>query len=534
MMKKNLRQIWDQLRAQNASRQDKLDKVSVSGGLRGIHRLEVPLSYPVSVLAGPNACGKSTVLFALACAYRPPGAGAKDLVPSSLFPDFKSHQKGLPTDSPGTVEIAFDYHVGGQSKQMRWRRKKSWNRSGIPGGKAPERAVYLRTLDLGNPSEVRSLHQMGRHDLHQENVDSANITFAHRILPWHYDSLTRLRRGPASLRYAGGGARYAGGGDRDLLFVARAGDISYSEFHMSSGERSVLRLSLELSQLQNALVLIDEIEAGLHPFSQQVLMLELQRLALRIQLQIVVATHSNVILESVPLEARIFLERQGENVVVQPPHHDVIQHAYYGRALDKLSVVCEDESAEAFIRGVFDHLAPDLGLVQGDLEIGRNTGNGEFKHNVAAFARFKLLWTTLFVLDGDGRELVPSLQSSAEKAGQAVNVVCLPGNGAPELWGWSQIAAHGENYASLLGLEPKTLRTQMDAIHRTYEGAADTESNKAKGRIWALANRTGRDVSGLLRLIGRREAERGCGEAQTLLNDLRDVIAGWRNKRGEL
>jgi len=56
-------------------------------------------------------------------------------------------------------------------------------------------------------------------------------------------------------------------------------DRNYSEFHMASGERAVLRLSIDISNLENALVLIDEVEAGLHPNIQRLLMLELQRLA---------------------------------------------------------------------------------------------------------------------------------------------------------------------------------------------------------------------------------------------------------------
>ena len=58
-------------------------------GIRGFNNLRVPFDYPVSVIAGGNTTGKSTVLFATACAYKVPGAGVKEFVPSTLFPDFK-------------------------------------------------------------------------------------------------------------------------------------------------------------------------------------------------------------------------------------------------------------------------------------------------------------------------------------------------------------------------------------------------------------------------------------------------------------
>lgn len=250
MMERNLRQVWDQLRAQNATRPDRLVAVTIQG-LRGIRNVTVRFPYPVCTLAGANACGKSTVLYALACAYRPPGAGPRDFVPSDLFPDFRSSQKDLPGDEPKReVTLAFEYVIGGTTRAMRWRRKhKSWNRSGLSGKPTPERGLYLRTLaNLSNPAEVRSLLQLGRRKLGQEAMSAAQITLAHRVLPWNYRDVLKLK----SSR-------------RELLFVTREGPVGYSEFHLSSGERSILRLSLDLANLRDALVLIDVWRRGCTP-----------------------------------------------------------------------------------------------------------------------------------------------------------------------------------------------------------------------------------------------------------------------------
>ncbi len=481
-------------------------------GLRGIEDLRVAFGYPVSVLAGPNACGKSTVLLALACAYRPPHSGPRDFVPSTLFPDFVPRsQRALPSDRRGGVRIEFDYLVDGQPRTMRWKRGKSWNRSGYPGGVAPQRDVYLRTLaNLTSPSEVRSILQMGRRELRQEDVDVADLQLAHRVLSWKYRRTVRLRSAA-----------------RELLFAFRDGDVAYSEFHMSSGERSVLRLSLELSRRKNALVLIDEVEAGLHPFTQQLLMLQLQWLAVRNQLQIVVATHSPVVLECVPAEGRIFLEREGGVVTVRPTYQHVVQHALYGSAIDKLSVVCEDEAAEAIIHGVVETLAPALELRLGDIEIGRDSGKSEFKHHVRAFARFQLLSKTVFVLDGDARSMEQELRAVAQEHGQSLNLVYLPGEAAPEAWAWDALSSHVADYAPLLGMDLQQLERVVNEAQRIYDQLPDRRAQRDKALLEYVASQCGRTPAGLLRIIAREEAERERGAMAETRATLRDAIERW-------
>ena len=316
-----LREVWEALRAHQAQRANALRAVRIQR-LRGIRDLRVPFNYPVSVLAGPNGCGKSTVLFACACAYRDPDRGPREFVPTSLFPNFIDPGGRAMSDSVEPTELEFDYVHGGTPYAMAWRRGKSWNRSflGRKGGRQPERGVYLRTLaNLTNPSEVRGLLQLARKPFETREIGADLLVFAHRILPRRYRHLSVIRSGL-----------------RDLLFAELDADAEtrYSEFHMSSGERAVLRISQDVSALDGALVLIDEVEAGLHPYTQQQTMLELQRLALRGRLQIVVASHSPVVLDSVPPEARIFLDRDGEteDVVLAPAYRDIFQKALYGQS----------------------------------------------------------------------------------------------------------------------------------------------------------------------------------------------------------
>ena len=295
MIERRLRELWDNLQGKKPHLPHFLSEIYLDR-IRGLDNLRVLFDYPVSVIAGGNATGKSTVLFAAACAYKVPGAGTKDFVPSTLFP-YYSPKLGDRQDKLQRITLEFNYQTPDGMRSMRWRRMNSWNRSffGRQNASQPERQVYLRTLsNLSNPSEVRGVLSMSRLKSEPEEtpLTASQIAFAHQMLPFRYSEVVNLSSG-----------------NKNLLFAAQKGGAAYSELHMAAGERAILRLSQEVTQLEGALVLIDEVEAGLHPWVQQLLMLHLQQLALRNDLQIIVTSHSPVVLNAVPSNGRIFLDR---------------------------------------------------------------------------------------------------------------------------------------------------------------------------------------------------------------------------------
>ena len=82
LITRELQDVWDALGAGDGHRDDVLAEVRIRN-LRGIRDLRIPCDYPVCVLAAPNACAKSTVLFACACAYQVPGHGPREFIPST-------------------------------------------------------------------------------------------------------------------------------------------------------------------------------------------------------------------------------------------------------------------------------------------------------------------------------------------------------------------------------------------------------------------------------------------------------------------
>lgn len=88
MIERRLHGIWERLQGKKPHLPHFLAEVQLKG-IRGIENLRVTFDYPVSVIAGANGSGKSTVLFAAACAYAVPKASVRDFVPSTLFPDYR-------------------------------------------------------------------------------------------------------------------------------------------------------------------------------------------------------------------------------------------------------------------------------------------------------------------------------------------------------------------------------------------------------------------------------------------------------------
>ena len=93
MIERRLQELWSQLQGKKPHFPHFLAQIRLQG-IRGINNLKATFDYPVSVIAGGNASGKTTVLFAAACAYQVPGAGVKDFVPSTLFPDYRPKSGG--------------------------------------------------------------------------------------------------------------------------------------------------------------------------------------------------------------------------------------------------------------------------------------------------------------------------------------------------------------------------------------------------------------------------------------------------------
>ena len=516
MIEKHPLPIWQHLQGRKPHFPHFLSEIRLQG-IRGIENLEVGFEYPVSVIAGGNASGKSTVLFAAACAYKVPGAGVRDFVPSTLFPDYRP-KPGARQDHENTVTLEFNYKTPEGRMAMRWRRNKGWNRSflGRKNASQPERQVYLRTpSNLSNPSEVRGALSMSR--LKTEPLatplNASQIAFAQHLLPFQYSEVVVLSSGK-----------------ENMLFAEQKGGVEYSELHMAAGERAILRMARDIAQLRDALVLIDGVEAGLHPLIQKLLMLHLQQLALRNDLQVIVTTHSPVIIDTVPAYGRIFLERdETGRVAVHPPYRDIVQNVLYGRSADTLNLLCEDDAAEGILQGIVDKVCLRRRIRGESVRIGRNTGAEEFPAHAAAFKKFGQIDNFVFVLDGDKR--TSSVAEKIQKAGGLnLPVLFLPGDDGPETWVWQQMQQNAQETARELIINKDDLSNQMTRLDSIYNSASDSPAKIAKNKLYDLSEQLNRNTPDICRIVSRLETRKPESKIQTLVEELENILIKWRDE----
>ena len=97
MIEKRLGELWRDLQGKKPHLPHFLSEIRLDG-IRGFNNLRVVFDYPVSVIAGGNTTGKSTVLFAAACAYMTPDQSIRRFKPSTLFPDYRPSEPGERSD----------------------------------------------------------------------------------------------------------------------------------------------------------------------------------------------------------------------------------------------------------------------------------------------------------------------------------------------------------------------------------------------------------------------------------------------------
>ncbi|MEI3363534.1 MAG: AAA family ATPase [Oscillospiraceae bacterium] len=109
--------------------------------------------------------------------------------------------------------------------------------------------------------------------------------------------------------------------DRRRLFVVDRQAHHYSGFNMGAGENAIFTILIELfSAGEGALLVIDEIELGLHEEAQKAFIEELKKICKERHCQIICSTHSEQYL--------MHCRRQEESLLKLIPTRPLLQRGY--------------------------------------------------------------------------------------------------------------------------------------------------------------------------------------------------------------
>lgn len=242
---------------------------------------EVTFDFPVTALVGPNGGGKTTILGAAGLIYR-------EVPPRRFFAKSGKYDSSM---KDWTVEYQLiDKSINPRIPVPRTASylKAKWNRTAV------EREVLIFGVERTVPAtERRELVKAvgGKFSAFQETaltqVVSDNVA---RILGKPIEGFNQL-----AVDKSGKVIMYAGQTNKGA---------EYSEFHFGAGEASVMRIVSDIENAsENTLILIEEIENGLHPVATRRMVEYLIDVAERKSCQVIFTTHSNDALAPLPSRA---------------------------------------------------------------------------------------------------------------------------------------------------------------------------------------------------------------------------------------
>lgn len=186
------------------------------------------------------------------------------------------------------------------------------------------------------------------------------------------------------------------------VLVKTKDGMSYSEANAGSGENAIINMVCTvLSAPNNSLILLDEPEVSLHPSAQKKLKIFLLQIIKKYHHQIVLSTHSNVLIEGMPKDALKLFEMT-ENAKINVTNGVYSSEAFYNikeEVKDKYLIICEDVSAKTLIEGVLRK----MGLIQ-HFKVEPRHGGADtlITRYLPIFALDRTIYENVFIiLDGD-------------------------------------------------------------------------------------------------------------------------------------
>ncbi|MCO7230094.1 AAA family ATPase [Halomonas sp. CnH100-B] len=448
-----------------------------TGNMRGLSAFHIDFEYPITAIAGKNGSGKSTILALSSCAYHNKGTGFK--LPNRktsyyTFADFFiQHSEDLP---PQGIEISYGISYNNWKKTDRLpngvgigyqtRRKKRAGKWNDYASRLKRDVVFLGIERIVPHNEKSQSKSYSRSFSHAGNAGwEVKVKDAvGKILGKKYDDF-----------------KYVSHSKYRLPIVSVNGD-KYSGFNMGAGENALFEVfSVMHSVSEGALIVIDEIELGLHSEAQKKFVRTLKELCKERSLQIICTTHSRDIFSQLPDDARIFIETtNGKSIVTPAISPDYAFSKLSAENSQELSILVEDRVAKSILLAVL----PSCIRARISLEVIGSAS--ALSRQLAASYNRENRKSILVIFDGDQKakekhnlDHAFSMSESRDKEGfkdWALNqITYLPGDTWPESWLVQKSTESIEELAKILSVDLDELE---DVLERGLEAGKHDEFNE--------------------------------------------------------
>ncbi|WP_078059734.1 ATP-dependent nuclease [Xanthomonas massiliensis] len=403
--------------------------------IRGFMGEDINFEFPVTALIGPNGSGKSAVMGAAGCAYKP-------VKPGMFFP-----KSAVGDESMSGWRVEYELIDKKLNQRQTIKRTSNFRQAKWVRGDVVDREVLFfgieRTVPAGEKARYKQLMRSTYvHTLPLEPLDADVARQVEHIL------------GKSVADY-----RVTQYGHDDKFLVGRAGANQYSEFHFGAGESSIIRMVTKIEQApENSLILIEEIENGLHPVATRRMVEYLIDVASRKSIQTIFTTHSDYALSPLPNEA-IWASIDGK--LRQGKLSVEALRAVAGRVDKKLAVFVEDVFAKTWVDAI---LRETLGADYDQVEVHAVQGDGNaVKTHRGHMSNPAMKFKSLCVIDGD------SQQAEDRDAG----VIRLPGT-QPELAVFEEIRNRLDRDLAVLTVSCQRAPEAQELVNRVLEEVAQT------------------------------------------------------------